>query len=324
MKIKSVVVHEIKKAEKTTVAEIVLTDQALNHRDAMIIDIVTKLDESFGKKTPKRAKFNEDGFKKTITDFSAIDLLEKSRELTTNLKTNIQNIAAAKGGYLLFCEYETTKKFLAVYLIRDTKSPLFKLKDDNSWDVVDAHHWEIEHFAMGAKINLDILNSDSEDRYVALIKGNTDVSGYFENWIGIDDAKSESKDANALYEISNKIALPDGVANRDDLKRKIYDFVKSQPSRSLNLRALSKHLYEDEDTITKYCDDNSIDIDGEFKLSVTQLRKFYKLVVTAGEIELRAPRSSFAPNGIQVSPDGQSVVIHNKQFADAVTQSLKD
>lgn len=324
MRIKSVVVHEIKKVEKTTVAEIVLTDKALDHTDAMIIDIVTKLEESFGKKTPKRAKFSDDGFKKSIPDFSAINILEKSRELATNLKANIQNIPAAKGGYLLFCEYESTKKFLAVYLIRDTKSPLFKLKDDNSWDVVDSHHWEIEHFAMGAKINLDILNSDSEDRYIALIKGNTDVSGYFENWIGIDDAKSESKDANALYDISNKIALPDGVANRDDLKRKIYDFVKSQPSKSLNLRALSKHLYEDEDTITKYCDDNSIDIDGEFKLSVAQLRKFYKLVVTAGEIELRAPRSSFTPNGIQVSPDGQSVVIHNKQFADAVTQSLKD
>ncbi|MDD2934842.1 MAG: nucleoid-associated protein [Methylotenera sp.] len=324
MNIKSVVVHEIKKVEKTTVAEITLTDKALDHTDAKIIDMVTKLDESFGKKTLKRAKFSDDGFKKVIPDFSAIDLLEKSKELTTNLKANIQNIPAAKGGYLLFCEYASTKKFLAVYLIRDTKSPLFKLKDDNSWDVVDSQHLDIDHFAMGAKINLDILNSDSEDRYVALIKGNTDVSGYFENWVGIDDTKQETKDADALYDISNKIELPKGVATRDDLKRKIHDFVKSQPSRSLNLRALSKHLYDNEDTITKYCDNNAIDIDGEFKLSAAQLRKFYKLVVTAGEIELRAPRSSFAPNGIRVSPDGQSVIIHNKQFADAVTQSLKD
>jgi nucleoid-associated protein YejK len=194
-------------------------------------------------------------------------------------------------------------------LIRNTKSPLFKLKNDNSWDVIDSHHLDIEHFAMGAKINLDILNSGSEDRYVALIKGNTDVSGYFEHWIGIDDTKQETKDADALYELSNSINLPNGVSSRDNLKRKIYDYVRSQPSKVLNLRALSKHLYEDEAVITNYCDEKSIDIDGEFKLSTKQLSKFIKIIVIAGELELRAPRGSFKPNGIHVSPDGQSVLI---------------
>ncbi len=321
MNIKSVVVHEIKKAEKATGAEIILTDKALDHTDAKIIDIVTKLDESFGKKTLKRAKFNDDGFKKTIPDFSAINLLKKSKELTTNLKANIQNIPAAKGGYLLFCEYESTKKFLAVYLIRDTKSPLFKLKEDNSWDVIDSHHLEIEHFAMGAKINLDILNSKSDDRYIALIKGNTDVSGYFENWIGIDDTKQETKDADALYEISNQIDLPNGLI-RDEFKKSIYDFANSQTSKVINLRALSKHLYDNEDTITKYCEEKSIDIDGEFKLTRSQLSKFIKIVIKVGEIELRAPRGSFKPNGIEVN--GESVVIHNKEFAIALIQKLKD
>lgn len=321
MNIKSVVVHEIKKAEKATGAEIILTDKALDHTDAKIIDIVTKLDESFGKKTLKRAKFNDDGFKKTIPDFSAINLLKKSKELTTNLKANIQNIPAAKGGYLLFCEYESTKKFLAVYLIRDTKSPLFKLKEDNSWDVIDSHHLEIEHFAMGAKINLDILNSKSDDRYIALIKGNTDVSGYFENWIGIDDTKQETKDADALYEISNQIDLPNGLS-RDEFKKSIYDFANSQTSKVINLRALSKHLYDNEDTITKYCEEKSIDIDGEFKLTRSQLSKFIKIVIKVGEIELRAPRGSFKPNGIEVN--GESVVIHNKEFAIALIQKLKD
>ena len=324
MEIKSIIVHEIKKAEKTTGATVILTDKALNHKDIKIINILSKLESSFAKKTLRRAKFSEDGFKKGIGDFKHINLLEKSKLLTEDLRKNIQGIAAAKGGYLLFCEYTNTKSFLAVYLIRDTQSPLFELQPDNSWDVKDSQHLDIEHFAMGAKINLDILNSDSDDRYISLVKGNTDVSIYFENWIGLDDTKGETKDANALYELSNNIQLPEGVLTRDDLKRKIYDFVKSQPSKILNLRALSKHLYSDEDTITKYCEDNSIDIDGEFKLNLKQLNKFIKVVVTAGDLELRAPRSSFKPNGIEVSPNGQSVVIHSKQFADAVTQSLKE
>ncbi len=324
MNIKSVVVHEIKKIEKTTGAEITLTDQALDHTDAKIIDMVTKLDESFGKKTLKRAKFSEDGFKKSIVDFTAIDLLEKSKELTTNLKANIQNIPAAKGGYLLFCEYASTKNFLAVYLIRDTKSPLFKLKDDNSWDVVDSQHLDIDHFAMGAKINLDILNSGSEDRYVALIKGNTDVSGYFENWIGIDDTKQESKDADALYELSNHIALPEGIANRDDFKKQIFDYVKSKQSKTVNLRDLSKYLFNDENIISQYCEKNEIDLDGEFKLSQKQLSRFYKVSVKAGGIELTAPRSSFSPQGIEVSKDGLSVIIRSKELAEEIGKTLKE
>lgn len=324
MKIKSVVVHEIKKLEKTTEADVTLTKKSLDHNDVKIIDIISKLDDSFGKKTHKRAKFNEDGFKKNISDFNQINLLESSRELTLSLKSNIQNISAAKGGYLLFCEYATTKNFLAVFLIRETKSPLFKLKIDNSWDVEDTSHLDVVNFAMGAKINLDILNSSSVDRYIALVKGNTDVSIYFENWIGTDDTKQEAKDADALYDISNSIILPEGVSSRDDLKRKIYDFAKSQPSKTINLRALSKHLYNDEDHITNYCEDKSIDIDGEFKLTAKQLSKFYKLVVSVGDIELRAPRSNFHDNGIQVSQDGKSVIINDEEFARELKQKLTD
>ena len=108
----------------------------------------------------------------------------------------------------------------------------------------------------------------------------------------------------------------------NEFKKSIYDFANSQTSKVINLRALSKHLYDNEDTITKYCEEKSIDIDGEFKLTRSQLSKFIKIVIKVGEIELRAPRGSFKPNGIEVN--GESVVIHNKEFAIALIQKLKD
>ena len=322
MDIKSVVVHEIIKVEKKTGATHFLSDIALDHTNEQIKEMIVSLESSFSKKTLKRAKFNETGFKAQIADFKKIQLLEQSKLLTLELEKGIQNIPAAKGGYLVFCEYMNVKNFLAVFLVRDTKGSLLKAREDKGWDVKPSEYLDLEHYAMGARVNLDILLSTSEDRYISLVKGNTDISEYFENWIGIDDTKQETKDADALYELSNNIDLPKGVTTRDDLKSKIYDFIKSQPYRSLNLRALSKHSYDDDNTITKYCDENTIDIDSEFKLSASQLKRFYKLVVNAGEIELRAPRSKFSPNGIEVSPDGQSVVIHSKEFADAVNKSL--
>lgn len=324
MNIESVIIHEIIKNEKVTEATLFLSDSIVDHTDKQIQEMIKSLDLSFSKKTLRRAKFSEDGFKKIIGDFKQIDLLDKSKELTKTLKDGVQNIPAAKGGYLIFCKYTNNKNFLAVFLVRDTKGSFLKPKDDNSWDVKLTEYLDVEHFAMGAKINLDTLNSDSEDRYISLVKGNTDISVYFENWIGLEDTKQETKDADALYNLSNNIPLPTGTDDRDIFKKKIFDYAKGRSPNSVNLRDLSKHLYDNENTIQEYCDENNIDIDGEFKLSGKQLSRFYKVSVKAGGIELSAPRSSFSPEGIEVSPDGKSILIHSQQLAEEITKTLKE
>lgn len=322
MIIESVVIHEIIKAEKATT--LFLSDSAVDHNDEQIQAMISTLDSSFSKKTLRRAKFSDDGFRATIKDFTKIDLLRESKSLTNKLKESVQNIPAAKGGYLIFCTFKNSKSFLAVFLVRDTKGSLLKQKDDKSWDVKPTEYLDVEHFAMGAKINLDVLNSDSDDRYISLVKGNTDISEYFENWIGLDDKKPESKDADALYDIANKIPLPEGTEDRDAFKKKIFDYAKSRSPKIVNLRDLSKHLYDNEDTIQKYCDDNEIDLDGEFKLSGKQLNRFFKVSVKAGGIELSAPRSSFSPQGIEVLQDGKSILIHSEKLAEEINKILKE
>jgi nucleoid-associated protein len=322
--IKSVVVHEIIKVEKKTGATVFLSDIALDHTSEEIIGMIASLESSFSKKTLKRAKFNDKGFKAHIADFKIIDLLKHSNLLTTELQKGIQNIPAAKGGYLVFCEYTNIKKFLAVFLVRDTKGSLLKAREDKGWDVKPSEYLDVEHYAMGARINLDILLSTSEDRYISLVKGNTDISEYFENWIGLDNSKPESKDADALYDLSNNITLPEGVTNRDEFKKQIFDYVKSIPSRTINLRDLSKHLFNDDGVINEYCDKNDIDLDGEFKISPKQLGRFFKVSVKAGGIELTAPRSSFSPQGINVSNDGLTVIIRSKELAQELSKTLKE
>ncbi len=323
MDIKSVVIHEIKKREKVTGADLFLTKTELDRDNVNVKTIISSLDESFSKKTIRRAKFSNDGFKSGIADFKNINLVDESATLTERLKTGIQNIPAAKGGYLVFCEYVTTRAFLSVFLVRNTTGSLLKPVDGKSWDVESIMYLDVDHFAMGVRINLDVLNSASDDRYIHLVKGNTDISDYFENWVGVDDTKQEAKDGEALYEMANKIDLPEDVTDRDAFKKQIFDYVSGRPSKVVNLRELSDYLYGDSDRVATYCTDNDLDIDGEFKLSGAQLKKFVKISVTAGGIKLEASRDKFSDSGIKVSEDGEIVIIRSKELADSISESLQ-
>ena len=318
MTINSIVIHEVIKEANTTDAEVYLSEELLDITNPHITKIVATLEDSFRKKTLKRAKFSPEGFQEEVADFTNYDLIEISKALTTKLKNNIQGISPSKGGYLIFTEFENNHNFLGVFLVRNTDGTKLT-QQGNSWDLNSTQYLNVEHFAMGAQINLTVLASLSEDRYIALVRGNTDISSYFEHWIGIDDSKQENKDAEALYEISNLIDLPTDVS-RDELKKKIHEFARSRPSKTINLRELSQFLYEDENKIPEYCADNNIDIDGEFKLTGKNLSKFYKVSVKADNIELSAPRSSFNPDMIEIN--GDRVIINSSALVEQLQNSL--
>ncbi len=319
MQINSLIIHEIRKEANTTnSATLYLSNSLLDVSNENVIKIVTSLEDSFSRKTLKRAKFSEDGFKEDFQNFRSIDIMNFSDVLTRKLKNKIDSISPAKGGYLVFAKYTTTQDFLAIFLVRNTEGSKL-IPSDGSWDLDSTQYLDVEHFAMGAKINLSILNGDSEDRYISLVRGNTDISSYFEAWIGLDDPKQENKDAQALYNIANQIELLDGMT-RDSLKRTIFDYAKSSTGKVVNLRDLSTYIFQDENYISNYCETNNIDIDGEFKLAGVNLSRFYKVSVKANNIELTFPRSSFNPNEIEII-DGQ-VVIHSTELAQRIQNAI--
>ena len=99
-------------------------------------------------------------------------------------------------------------------------------------------------------------------------------------------------------------------------------FTTAKRYNQVNLRELSQHLYDDEEKIPAYCDENNIDIDGEFKLHREQLNKFYKVSISAGGIKLEAPRSNFSEAGISVSDDGETVLIRSRELADEIKKNV--
>lgn len=325
MEILSVVVHQIDKKEGTNDAEsttLITSESYLDVENEQITNIVKTLNESFSKRTINRAILSdvELGFKSTINDFNNIDLLAISKSLFTNLHQHIFNLSSAKGGYLVFALYRSVNyNYLGVFFVRKTTGSNIEFQNpDNSWEVELVHYLDVKHFAMGVRINIDNLLNIPDSRHLQLVKGNTEVSSYFINWIGISNPISESIDAENLFEIINNIDIEEGL-DRDDIKRKVYNYAKNQTNSLINIRSLSDYLFEDQEKIINYCDAQGIEISHEFKVKGKSLRKFYKITAQADGILLQANYDKFNETDIRVLDD-ETIIIKSQELVRIIDE----
>ncbi len=211
---------------------------------------------------------------------------------------------------------------LAVFILRNTDGFIPK-NESNHFVLNGVTHLEINKLAMGMRINLDIYNDDENEdikkRYVSLIRGTTDISKYFDNWIGIKDARMESVDATSLMQIDGHIDLPDGVENREELRRKIGEFASNSSNNIVNLAALSSSVFGSDTCLAEYCNANEIDIDDEFKISKANIKKFYNIIANTDGIKLSFSRDKINDS---ISISGSDVIIKSRSLAKEIKSQI--
>lgn len=322
LEINDAVIHEVLKKENT-LTDINLSKEQLNSSDENINSLMDKLDNIFQNRIPKRAKLSDDSPFKDFIDGKEVNLLTKSGELIKVLKTQLTNLPQSKGGYFLFVKYKSINNFLAVFILRNTKGFISENKSNN-FVLNQVTHLDINKLAMGMRINLDIYNnSEDEDRkkrYVSLIRGNTDISKYFDNWIKINDARMESVDATSLMQIANRISLPDGISDREELKRKIGEFASNSSNNIVNLTSLSLSVFGNETCLSEYCNTHEIDIDDEFKISTANIKKFYNIIVNTDGIKLSFSRDKIN-DSILIHED--KVIIDSNSLVQEISSQIK-
>lgn len=329
MEIDSVVIHKIEKNEGETGAEnirLIISQEYLDNTNEQVLNMIETLNVSFSERTVQRAILSDvnSGFQQTINDFNHIDLLSVSENLCSNLPQQIQNLSSAKGGYLVFTLYKHMNyDYLGVFLVRNTIGANLEFQDpDNSWDIELVRYLDVKHFAMGARINITNLLTNQNSRYLQLVKGNTNVSGYFTNWIGVSNPTSESIDAENLFEIINNIEIDDNQ-NRDDIKRQVYNYAKEQTDRLINVRSLSDYIFGDSEKILNFCEAEDIEISYEFKLKGKALNKFYKISAKSNGIWLQASYDKFNGEDIEIIDDGDgkgSVLIRSQELVNIINE----
>lgn len=298
------VIHEIIKNDgETQKTDYKLSENLLNIEE-QATSMIEELERRYSSLTHTNAVFdkdNEDELKQVPKLFynyqdpekPEYDFLHFSKDTAKNLKSYINHVPPAKGGYLIYVEYENKHKFVAVFLVRNKKGNSFQFDSNKQiFKIGESIYIDFENLAMAARINVTLINSTS--RYITFINKAQLDSKYFLNWFCADDKQNNIEDTKTLRKILTQIDLPtdeNGVLlDRTYFIDKVYNHIRTLPKAEfINLKSLGMVFYNDSEKLTSFAQDNNLVINTEFKANKQELKKYVNLNVQADKIMLNFP-----------------------------------
>jgi nucleoid-associated protein len=331
--INRIIIHELKKEVKSSSAEITLTNSLIDSTDSRIVGLVTSLNRRYKDSNEKYGIFNPQdptifhtAFQSYFENDSDEDFIAFSRDAAQNLKDRIENIPPAKGGYLVFVDFNTTMRFVGVFLVRNTSGISFHLSSSH-FNIDDVQHIDVENLAMAGRINLDLFEIN-ETRYLSFINNKQDfVSKFFIQWISSTDLESNKKDTESLYQLLKTINIPvdteTGVApDRTTFLNNVHNIIISSPDKRVSLRTLSQELFDDPEFILREAEARNMRINGDFKADSQVLKKFIYVKVKADNIDLAFPMEVYREI---ISFDEQNenrIIIESQRLADKIRDAI--
>ena len=321
MKLTHVIIHELDKEGGKIGASLNLFDSTIDSSSDKVIKLIRELNERYKNRSESYSVFDKNNPTVFHTSFDTYyksrekkDFIKFSKQSSTDLKTRIDSISQAKGGYLIFAHYEHNRKYVGVFLVRNTLGLSFKADvKHNKFNINDVQHIDFENLAMACRISLDSYRK-KEVRYLSFInKKGDEMSQYFTRWISSSETETNEEDTKQLYGIFNMLEPPvdeetSKPLERSDFLDRIYSSIKNKPGRMVNLRTLSEEFYGNTDYINDYIEKNGIIINGEFKAHPQALRKFIQIRAKADNIELSFPQSAFR-SAVKLDENDQSQII---------------
>ncbi len=244
-----------------------------------------------------------------------------------NLATIIRSKVLAKGGYVVFTEYESNStSFNAIFLIRDTEGKLLR-RTTNSFEIRRVEYLDTNHLAMACRVNENKLQEGASNYLSFTRLRQQDVSDYFTDWISIQQFESSIAFTNSLYIIINNLPTPinpetNTKYNIDEVRNMVYENARNNAQRSINIHTLGEQIYGDQNAILNYAENNQISLDTEFRFDKRALRKFVQINVVKDGINLKFSRGD-SESKVRLSKEQTNIVIiESAEFANALREQL--
>jgi nucleoid-associated protein len=199
MNVDKIVVHQLNKNEGQQRASVDLSHDLLDV-DELSVNLVQKLDASYKRTEITYAFFDSANpnvfpveFEKYTRSQTGDSFLAFSQKTALNLKDKVEGIAPAKGGFLVFSQYEVNERdYIGIYLIRDTVGILFRKDRGKSAFIINpTEHLDLDKLAMACKIDLGQYR-ENDGKYLSFMKRKmNDISESFVNWISVLDRESK-------------------------------------------------------------------------------------------------------------------------------------
>lgn len=331
MQVNFLVIHELKKEQHVTGAELVTSD-AVMPIDDMITQLVTELNKRFLSQNSFNAIFANltdsfpAGYVTYNQDRTEEALLNFSRISSEQLRQRVHVSAPAKGGYLIFADYESYGHFFSVFLIRNTTGMVIE-RHGNQYVIGSNIHIDLENLAMACRINCDIYDdAGNEERYLRFVKNDSEnLSAYFRDWITMNNSESMRANTKNLHAVLKSLPKPLDVdgneMTEEELMRKAVHYIKGN-RKEVNIRQLSLHLYTNADTLHDYASANNIALDSEFLADSSILNRYLHLSVRADKFQLKFPREYYNDK-IQIhNDDNDTIIIRSQALATKIRQAM--
>ncbi|TDW52730.1 nucleoid-associated protein [Flavobacterium sp. 270] len=334
MILNKIIIHELKKESESKKVDLILSEELIPISDESTA-LVTALSDSFRSDRILYAIFDDSEgkyFPEKFTDYRTStrtmhDFISFTRQVIGNLVELIKPVFFATGGYFVFTEYtDNGYNFFGVFLIRDVEGKILK-KTTNSYSIQTIEYVDTKNLAMACRINENRIEN-KEINYLSFTQlRQKEVSEYFKSWISIQQLESSIDYTKSLYKIITQIEPPinpntNTAFDIEEFRNLVYSFASSSSNDTINVRELSKHFYQNENTITNYAEQENISIDTEFRFNKIQLKKFIKLEVNRDGINLKFSRGVLNEK-VRLSNDNPNlVIIESENFAKALRNEI--
>lgn len=330
MNIKHVIVHNITKVAGRTGATVQTSEHVLDNTNENVIKLVTELNDRYRVKNQTNGVFNSDAatrFRSELETFlnhsNEESFIGFTQRTSGDLRTQIDPIAPAKGGFLVFAQYYEYRDYIAVFFVRDTKGMLFQMHG-GSFNINQIDHIDFEKMSMACRINEESFFTNT-GRYLSFINKTTDAtSKYFSSWISAADIETNKEDTKNLYELFKTLEPPvdeRGIAqNKDEFLNTVYRHITSSPLKQVNVADLSRTYFGDENFLSQEIDRQGININTEFKAHSGMLRRFAQIRAKANGIEITFPQTLYR-DVIRISDNNPNqIIIDSPDLAREIEQ----
>lgn len=331
------IIHELVKESDNPEAQLFMSDQLMPvEEDTMALG--EKLNDIFEQKSdtlqgffssPEDALFPGYFQELVESDYEEAAFINFSRESMQALQLSLQGVIGAKGGYLIYMHYAAFEvDMLGVFLIRDTDGMVFK-KSTNSaaFEIHPTTYLNTEKLAMAGRINLHQFQAGN-NRCLELIKhtkSQKNISEYFINWIGLDNAESSKQLTKTFIKVLDELPLPkredsEAAMSEEEFKENVMNFAMSRPNKTINLKEFDQQFYQGEETTQSFIQDNEVQLEQEFRFDHNTLKKAYYIKASANGIYLGFNQRDI--NSGVIILDDDKIIIQSDQLLEKIFRQL--
>ncbi|MCP1384782.1 nucleoid-associated protein [Runella salmonicolor] len=328
-----IIIHELKKEQGKTEATLDLSDD-LTPQTADSYQMLVELEKRYSTLSQTYAVFEQNpitNFPVYCREYVSIcdnnSFIEYSKKSAKILEGIVKKIYNAKGGYLIFVEYENRDRHLAIFLVRNKKGRALS-KDNKSGTFIlnDSIYVDVDNLSMAGRINTSLFNSDSltpNTRYITFINKRNEDSDFFLNWFCATDKHSNKEDTRIFREIIGNIDLPSSENGQRDMDRDTFikgvlNIIHSTPNKIVDLRSIGEVFYGDRERLIEYANSQEKIINHEFKPDTQELKRLVVLRANADKIKLDFPLDYLRKNLVTLNEEEGQIVIKSTALLNKI------